>query len=207
MSRRSFGRHRTARQDAFWLLAVAGAAVYAARHRWGPLLAPREVDLPLLGVVVGGLLLLALGGAWRRQRQQARSLALLQDAERLRHLDGIGFEQALRGLFQRQGYRVETTRVTGDFGADLILHRGGQTTVVQAKRYRDKVGVHAVQEVLAAQAYYQAQAALVVTTATYTRAARELAARTGVTLWDGAHLAAAVQAAATAFRKRKESSS
>lgn len=185
---------RRSGQDACWLLAVGGAVLFAARNRWGPFLTTHAVDLPLLGGVAGGLLLVALGGAWRRQRQQARSLALLQDAERLRHLDGIAFERALQAVFQRQGYRVETTRVTGDFGADLILHRGGQTTVVQAKRYRDKVGVHAVQEVIAAREYYQAHAALVVTTASYTRAAHALADRTGVTLWDGAHLAAAVQA-------------
>lgn len=192
MSRR-IARSRRGKQDAVWLLAVGGAVLFAERNRWGPLLAARAVDLPLLGVVAGGLLLVALGGAWRRQRQQARSLALLQDADRLRHLNGVAFEHALQAVFQRQGYRVGLTPGSGDFGADLILHRGGQATVVQAKRYQDRVGVHAVQEVIAAREYYQAHAALVVTTATYTHAARELAARTGVTLWDGAHLAAAVQ--------------
>ena len=48
--------------------------------------------------------------------------------------------------------------MTGDFGADLDNY-----IVVQAKRYSKKVGVKAVQEVVAAKAHYGCREGIVVT--------------------------------------------
>jgi len=55
---------------------------------------------------------------------------------------------------------------------------------VQAKRYSGTVGAHAVQELLSGIAYYQTEQGLVVTNAYFSRQARELAEKGGVTLWD-----------------------
>ncbi len=75
---------------------------------------------------------------------------------------------------------------TGDFGADITA-RGLflSKIVVQCKRYSKPVGVKAVQEVHAAREYYHASRAAVATNSTFTRAARELAKRCGVELWEG----------------------
>ena len=56
-----------------------------------------------------------------------------------------------------QGYAVELTATTGDYGADLILTKDRQRIAVQAKRYRGSVGVQAVQEGLSGQAYYRCE--------------------------------------------------
>src|SRR2546422_11228928 len=50
-------------------------------------------------------------------------------------MDGITFERYLEILFSNIGYSVKRTQASGDFGADLIIKKGGASTVVQAKRY------------------------------------------------------------------------
>lgn len=93
---------------------------------------------------------------------------------------GIEFEEFLAGLFRAHGYGVELTPTTGDYGADLILSKGGKRIAVQAKRYVGSVGVSAVQEALSGQAYYQCDTAWVVTTGAFTVNAQELAKKSGV---------------------------
>jgi HJR/Mrr/RecB family endonuclease len=48
------------------------------------------------------------------------------------------------------GYRVEQTKLSGDQGADLVVIKLGEKTVIQAKRYGGKIGNSAVQEIMAA---------------------------------------------------------
>ena len=105
-------------------------------------------------------------------------------------MDGKSFEMCLSGLFSRQGYRVEETPYTGDWGADLIVTKSGVRTVVQAKRYTKKVGVRAVQEAVAAKAKYHCAEAMVVTNSTFTKQAIELARVNGVSLWGREELVA-----------------
>jgi restriction system protein len=97
-------------------------------------------------------------------------------------MDGIQFEHYLNHLFQAQGFHVEVTRASGDYGADLILQKDGKRVVVQAKRHSKNVGLKAVQEVQASMAYYKANEAWVVTNRDYTQEARELAKSNGVRL-------------------------
>ena len=99
-------------------------------------------------------------------------------------LSGESFEEYLKEHFKKRGYKVKTTRRSGDYGADLLMKKRGKTTVVQAKRYEKPVGVFAVQEVIGAMAYYEADSAMVVTNRTFTKNARNLAEQSGVDLWD-----------------------
>ena len=87
-------------------------------------------------------------------------------------------------MIKSSGYQVTLTPVTNDFGADLVISKSGKKTVVQAKRYQGKVGSFAVQEVVAAIKYYQADQALVITNSQFTASAHELAIANGVTLWE-----------------------
>lgn len=89
-------------------------------------------------------------------------------------LNGIEFENFLAGFFKKQGYEVEMTPSSGDFGADLILSNSETRIAVQAKRYIGNVGVAAIQEVLSGMAYYNCNEAWVVTTAYFTQNAKEL---------------------------------
>ncbi|HEY8347478.1 MAG TPA: restriction endonuclease [Symbiobacteriaceae bacterium] len=109
--------------------------------------------------------------------------------EQIDVMTGSEFEQFLGKLFSAMGYETVITKATGDQGADLVLTKFGETTVVQAKRYSQPVGNKAVQEIVAAKALYNAQHAIVVTNSTFTPAALDLAASNKVELWDRHRLA------------------
>ncbi|MCK9620561.1 MAG: restriction endonuclease [Methylobacter sp.] len=102
--------------------------------------------------------------------------------DELKKLSGTEFEDYLAELFKSQCYQVEMTPLTGDYGADLILHKDQQRTAVQAKCYAGSVGVAAVQEALSGMAYYRCHSAWVVTTGSYTSNAIELARQSNVYL-------------------------
>lgn len=104
--------------------------------------------------------------------------------EEIDQMNGFIFEEYLSTLYKKQGYKVETTKASGDFGADLVLKKDGVKTVVQAKRYAKNVGIKAVQEIIGAINYYQANDSMVITNSYYTKAAIELARINGVKLID-----------------------
>ncbi|WJE17842.1 restriction endonuclease (plasmid) [Bacillus cereus] len=104
-------------------------------------------------------------------------------------MDGHQFEVYLKALFRELGYSPMVTKQSNDFGADLIL-KGKNRIVIQAKRYgmKNRVGISAVQEIYAAQAYYKAHEGWVVTNSVYTRQAKELAEACNVKLIDRVEL-------------------
>lgn len=108
--------------------------------------------------------------------------------DELKKLSGTEFEGYLAKLFKSQGYQVEMTPLTGDYGADLILHKDQQRIAVQAKCYTGSVGVAAVQEALSGMAYYRCHNAWVVTTGNYTPNAVELAKKSNVRLFGSSEL-------------------
>ena len=110
----------------------------------------------------------------------ARSL-VIHDIDQM---NGREFEKLLQTLFEQQGYEVKLTPYCGDWGADLVLAKGGSKTVVQAKRWHSLVGVQGVQEVVAAKAKYQAENAMVITNSRFTYQAQELARVNEVSLWN-----------------------
>lgn len=99
-------------------------------------------------------------------------------------MKGDEFEEYLAAHFRKLGYRVSLTPKSNDYGADLIIKKDGESIVVQAKRYRDKVGIKAIQEIIGAKGYYKADKMMVVTNSYFTSAAYKLAAANDVTLWD-----------------------
>jgi restriction system protein len=88
-----------------------------------------------------------------------------------------------------------------DFGADLVLTSSRKRIVVQAKRYSGNVGIGAVQEALGAVQYYHGTRGMVVASSGFTESARELAARSGIELWDRQRLAAAMARIVTRGRE------
>ena len=100
-------------------------------------------------------------------------------------MSGTEFEEYAAELLHRNGIEVlEITKGSGGFGADIIAVLEGERTAVQCKRYSRPIGVKAVQEAVAAMPYYKCTRAAVITNSTYTKAAVELAAESGVVLWD-----------------------
>lgn len=99
-------------------------------------------------------------------------------------MDGFQFEKHLQLLFEEHGYKARVTKSHGDYGADLVISKEGEVTVVQAKRYTDNVGIKAIQEIIGAVNYYKAIKAMVVTNSYFTQAASELALSSNVELID-----------------------
>lgn len=99
-------------------------------------------------------------------------------------MDGRTFEKYLECLFEGLGYKVERTRYIGDYGGDLVTRKDGIKTVIQAKRHKNKLGVRAIQEAVAAKGFYDCQEAMVVTNSFFTDQAKQLAIKNNVELWD-----------------------
>ncbi len=85
-------------------------------------------------------------------------------------------------LLRSAGWDAQTTVASGDQGTDVIARRGGVTLVLQCKLYSQPVGNAAVQEVSAARLHQRADHAAVVSNASYTAAAQQLARTNGVYL-------------------------
>jgi restriction system protein len=129
----------------------------------------------ILGVILIGRLVFYL----LEQQKLARSG--IADIDRM---DGKTFEKYLKVFFEKLGYKVERTKYIGDYGADLVATNNGVKTAIQAKRYKSKVGVKAVQEAVASKGYYNCDKAMVVTNNYFTNQAKILASRNKVELWD-----------------------
>ncbi len=99
-------------------------------------------------------------------------------------LGGYEFEEFLKNLYSKMGYQVEQTKLSGDQGADLVVIKFGEKTVIQAKRYSGNVGNYAVQEIMAAISLYNAQKGMVITNNYFTPAAVELANANNIELID-----------------------
>jgi hypothetical protein len=124
----------------------------------------------------------ALEQAAIRESRRFRLQALLQ--MNWKALRSREFEQFLELVFRELGYVVETTRVTGDQGVDLIVAFKGRRIAIQVKGYFNSVSNSAVQEAYAGKGYYNCHGCAVITNSRFTSSARDLAAKVGCVLID-----------------------
>lgn len=118
---------------------------------------------------------------WAGWRKRQRALALR--ADRVDQMSGVEFEEYVATLFEMDGYRVQNQQHSSDFGGDLIISRGNDTAAIQCKRIKGTAGIEAVQDAISAREYYEADQALVVSTAPrFSKPARQLADKTEVAL-------------------------
>jgi restriction system protein len=103
-------------------------------------------------------------------------------------MDGEEFENFIKEFFKKRGYEVSLTKKTIDWGGDLIIRGYTGTIVVQCKRWKEKVGVEAVQEAHTAKDLYKTQHAIVITNSFFSNEAEKMAATLGVELWDRTYL-------------------
>lgn len=99
-------------------------------------------------------------------------------------LNGLSFERLCYDLLRKNGFKVQKTPRTGDFGADLIASRDGLSFSIQCKSGATKAGIQSVQEAIAACKYYKNDYAVVVSEAGFTMSARELAFKSHTILCD-----------------------
>lgn len=118
-------------------------------------------------------------------KSRISSKYLNSDIQIVDKMTGEEFEEFLKAHFEKLGYKVDTTPKSNDYGADLVMDKNGYRTVVQAKRWIDKVGIEAVQQIIGAKSYYRANKCIVITNNYFTHNAINLAAvNREVELWD-----------------------
>lgn len=132
----------------------------------------KSIELGAVAAVIGLALVLVIMIFVNKAKAERLKKSGIADIDRM---DGLQFEKYLAYLFQAEGYKTQVTKASGDYGADLLLHKDGKKIVVQAKRYSKNVGIKAIQEAQASIAHYGASEAWVVTNRDYTDAAYELA--------------------------------
>ena len=92
------------------------------------------------------------------------------------------FEKSVEENFELFGWEAQGTPKSGDQGADVIAELNGYKVIVQCKLYSKPVGNKAVQEVISANQFFHGNLALVVSNASFTKSAKQLADSTDVIL-------------------------
>lgn len=110
---------------------------------------------------------------------------LMENTYSIHHMSGYDFEDYLADIFKSKNYSVQITKRSQDQGADIILEKLGKRIVIQAKKYSNKVGNKAVQEIVSAMKYYKADLGSVITNNLFTKQAKSLALANEIILVDG----------------------
>lgn len=132
--------------------------------------------------LLGSLGLLYLGITKYKQRK--RRILLESGIDTIDSMSGAAFEEYVLERFRHLGYTGHLTPAGDDNGADMLLQKDGTTTVVQAKRWKNSVGIDAIRQVKGAMDHYAAAHGIVVTNSTFTESACELASSYEIELWD-----------------------
>src|ERR1017187_6248032 len=106
--------------------------------------------------------------------------AVIGHPELLRTLDWRLFEKLLADILDSFGFEVELQRGTKDGGIDLFAVKKGhpmgpQRFLLQAKRWKNSVGVEPVRQLAFLHSHHRVTKSCLATTATFTRGAWELA--------------------------------
>jgi HJR/Mrr/RecB family endonuclease len=168
--------------------AVGGASAAMLYRFFEPYLPWLRAHKPALATIIAAVLALVVYFLLRPGK-------IASSLKEIDAMTGHEFERFLAKLFQRMGYRALVVGASGsDFGADLVIEKGGVKIAVQAKNYdRGRVGNDAVQQAIAGATYYDCKAAMVVTNVSYTKAALMQAQGCSlfpVTLWNRTDLEA-----------------
>lgn len=133
------------------------------------------LGLAIIVLILG--IIMAIKYQKKRKRKKIVKQRLINiNVEEIDKLLPYEFEDWLTTFLNENGFNAEHTKYSGDFGADIIATREGIKYAISCKKYSDGLGVRAVQEIIAAMDYYDADIGWVVSTAPYfTSQAYELA--------------------------------
>ena len=118
------------------------------------------------------LLIIGIIMAIKYQKKRKRKKIVKQrlnniNVEEIDKLLPYEFEDWLTTFLNENGFNAEHTKYSGDFGADIIATREGIKYAISCKKYSDGLGVRAVQEIIAAMDYYDADIGWILSTAPY----------------------------------------
>lgn len=124
--------------------------------------------------------------------QEADVLSTLDSRPNLMELSPSEFESLITNLFQKMGLETKLTQASRDGGVDCVAFDPrpilGGKVVVQAKRYKNTVGVSAVRDLFGTMHNEGASKGILVTTSGYGSAAYEFQKGKPIELLDGSNL-------------------
>lgn len=144
----------------------------------------------ILQYLVPVILLIGAGVSAFNRKHRKQLVEQQSGIESIRAMSWQDFELLVGEAFRLQGYAVEERGGTGpDGGVDLVLFKGGQSTVVQCKRWKSySVGVSPVRELYGVMTAEKAAVCVFVTSGTYTADAVSFAKGKPIRLIDGDEL-------------------
>lgn len=83
---------------------------------------------------------------------------------------------------EKYGWNTKLTKGGGDFGADLIAEKNKKRVTMQCKRHKSRIGISAIKEIFAANAYYAGDIGVVCSNMDYSKPARDFAQKINVVL-------------------------
>jgi hypothetical protein len=120
------------------------------------------------------------------------TLGDLDDRPNLMELTPQQFESLIQNLFDKIGLDTRQTRPSRDGGVDCVAYNTdpilGGKVVIQAKRYKNTVGVSAVRDLFGTLQNEGASKGILVTTSQYGKASYDFAAGKPIELFDGTNL-------------------
>jgi restriction system protein len=187
----------------WWVSVVAAGLAYIFFKRVFPGLAGQSVFLKVMAQAFQGnaglvscLFLIPAPVAYFSATRRRKLLESQTGIESIRAMSWHDFELLVGEAFRRQGYAVDEYGGSApDGGVDLVLHKGAKMTVVQCKRWREvQVSVQPVRELLGVMHAAGADAAVFVSSGSYTSDAVEFARGQPIRLINGDELASMVAA-------------
>jgi restriction system protein len=123
---------------------------------------------------------------------ESDALGILDERDNLMELSPTDFEVLIQNLFTKMGLEAKQTRASRDGGVDCVAYDPrpifGGKVVIQAKRYKNTVGVSAVRDLFGTLQNEGASKGILVTTSGYGQASFDFAKNKPIELIDGANL-------------------
>jgi len=177
-------RNRSGREgeSLFLVLLLAGYYIYEKLITY-PLVASLIIGTIVSLVIISILLI--------QRKYRIRKANLLAKESFYRDYTPIEFEHLTSEIFSLLGYKSRVTPPSGDKGIDVILISNQEKIGVQCKRYRDSIGPATIREFAGALEGAHLSKGFLVTTSTFTKAAREASrnSRSSIKLICGEELA------------------
>jgi restriction system protein len=153
----------------------------------------RGVYAPIGWMLLGGCWIAASASFFGKNKRRVL-LDTQTGLDSLHRMDWNEFEMLTGEAFRRQGYDVTENGLGGaDGGIDLILRKGGRTTLVQCKQWRTRqISVNVVREMFGLLTHHRADDVKIVALGDYTPDARRFAQGKPIELVDGSELIATV---------------
>lgn len=126
---------------------------------------------------------LSIGG--KKSTKSRKNVSASNTIAEVDEMDGHEFEKWCAKLLGENAFEgVSLTKASGDQGVDVLAAKDGIKYAFQCKCYASDLSNTPVQEVAAGMKLYKCHVGVVMTNRHFSSGAKELAAATGVLLWD-----------------------